>query len=98
MDWNEINAAIGQLVYLLCVLAHRMGFKFEKYYLHVNGAFSKISLTSKPKVKYELFYGQSETSFNTGMTCLLQCVKSFMDWIESKDFSRLIAGEGVKKC
>jgi len=29
--WEEINAAIGQSLYLLCVLAHRFNYKFEKY-------------------------------------------------------------------
>ena len=98
VPWDEINAAIGQLVYLLCVLAHRLGFKFERYYLHVNGAYSKISLSNKPKTKYELFYGQSEAGFNTGMTQLLQCVKAFIEWIVSKQLDKLIEKEGVKKC
>jgi len=71
VDWTEINSAIGQLVNVICVLAHRMGFKFGKHYLHVNGAFSRISLISEPKEKYELFYAQNEKTFNTGMINLL---------------------------
>jgi beclin 1 len=31
VPWEEINTAIGQLVYLLCVLGHRMGYKFESF-------------------------------------------------------------------
>lgn len=26
VSWEEINAALGQVVYLLCLLAHRMGY------------------------------------------------------------------------
>lgn len=44
VSWDEINAAIGQAVYLICVLAHRMGYFFERHILYVNGAFSKISI------------------------------------------------------
>ena len=31
---EEINAALGQVVYLLCVQAHHLGYVFDKYYLH----------------------------------------------------------------
>lgn len=31
VKWEEINAAIGQSLYLLVVLAHRFEFKFEKF-------------------------------------------------------------------
>lgn len=48
-----------------------MGYKFEGYYLHVNGPFSKISVADKPKSKYELFYTSSETSFKKGLMYLL---------------------------
>lgn len=75
-----------------------MGFKFDRYQLFVNGSFSKISVSSKPKTKYELFYGTSESGFNTGMTLLLQCVKNFMEWCEKQGLDELISGERVKKC
>lgn len=100
MSWDEINAAIGQLVYLLCVLAHRLGYKFEKFNLHVNGAFSKISLNSinnKDK-KYDLFYGASEEKFNVGLTYLTICVSDFMDALREEEKLLVSEKEKVKKC
>ena len=65
VKWEEINAAIGQSIYLLCVLAHRFNYKFEKYDICLGGAFSRISLKSNPKVKYELYMPcGSEDRFN----------------------------------
>ena len=55
-------------------------------------------MSTKPKTRYELFNGTNEANFNTGMTLLLQCVKSFMEWIENEQFDKLIEGERVKKC
>jgi hypothetical protein len=66
--------------------------------LFPNGSSSKISTPKKPEKKYELFYGTSETGFNTGMTHLLQCVKSFMTWIENQGYGESIQGERVKRC
>lgn len=97
IGWDEINAALGQVVYLLCVLAHRMGYSFEKHSLHVNGAFSKISLQSQKNMKYELYYVNNESSFNKGMTLLLECVGSFMAHVQPGQ-SDLLQGEKIKKC
>lgn len=65
----------------------------------MNGSFSRISVSTKPKTRYELFNGTNEGNFNMGMTLLLQCVKSFMEWIENEQFDKLIEEkERVKKC
>ena len=42
IKWEEVNAAIGQISYLICVLAHRFKFTFDKYYIHLRGSFSAI--------------------------------------------------------
>mmetsp|Transcript_12953 Transcript_12953/g.21914 ORF Transcript_12953/g.21914 Transcript_12953/m.21914 type:complete len:235 (+) Transcript_12953:218-922(+) len=42
VQWDEINVALGQAVYLLAILAHRFGFKFEKYKINLCGARSTI--------------------------------------------------------
>lgn len=80
--WDEINAALGQVVYLLCVLAHRMGYSFEKHTLHVNGAFSKISSSQQKNMKYELYNVNNEERFNKGMCLLLECVGNFMAFVQ----------------
>ena len=97
VSWEEINAALGQLVYLLCVLAHDIGFKLSPFQLHVNGAYSKISTINKPDKKYDLHYGASETNFNSGLKYLLQCVKSFIEWIETKKQKDIFGKEQIKK-
>lgn len=43
VSWEERNAAIGQVVYLLCVQAHHLGYSFEDICLQPQGAFSLIS-------------------------------------------------------
>ena len=50
---EEINAALGQVVYLLCVQAHHLGYVFDKYYLHAQGAFSKISTMNDRNTKFD---------------------------------------------
>lgn len=42
--WDEINAALGQSLYLMCVLAHRFNYKFERHDIILCGAYSRISL------------------------------------------------------
>jgi beclin 1 len=44
VKWEEINAAMGQSVYLLVVLAHRFNYKFERYEIALFGAYTKIAL------------------------------------------------------
>jgi beclin 1 len=44
VKWEEINAAMGQSLYLLIVLAHRFSFKIDRYEVSLSGAYSKISL------------------------------------------------------
>jgi hypothetical protein len=55
VSWEEISAALGQVVYLIIVLAHRLRYKFDKYYLHANGSYSKISILNNRSSKCELY-------------------------------------------
>ncbi len=64
VKWDEINAAIGQSLYLMCVLAHRFNFKFEKYDIILGGSYSKISPRSNSKQKFELYMPSNEDRFN----------------------------------
>ena len=48
VDWDEISAALGQAVYLMAVIAHRFGYKFEKYKINLCGAMSTIQLKYAP--------------------------------------------------
>ena len=75
---DEINAALGQVVYLLCVQAHHLGYVFDSHFLHACGAFSKISTVENPTVKYELFLPSSEDRFNKALQMLLFTLQRFL--------------------
>lgn len=81
---------------MLCVLAHRMGYKFEKHYLYVSGSFSKIAMLEELAMtnfqKYELYLPSNEDRFNNALTMLLELValfcnslKDYKDFVESKN-------------
>jgi beclin len=97
VGWDEINQALGQVVYLLCVLAHRMHYSFEKHVLHVNGAFSKISLEQQRNIKYELYYVYNDSNFNKGMQLLLECIAGFMAFVQPME-QDLVKQDRIKKC
>lgn len=44
MEWDEISTALGQAAYLMAIIAHRFGYKFEKYKINLCGAMSTIQL------------------------------------------------------
>lgn len=44
VKWDEINAALGQSLYLMCTLAHRFNHKIERYDIILCGAQSRIAL------------------------------------------------------
>lgn len=77
VGWDEISAALGQVIYLTVVLAHRLRYKFEKYYLHVNGSYSKISIPSEKNARFELYMPSNEEKFNKGLEKLLDCIREF---------------------
>ena len=88
VKWEEINAAMGQAVYLLSVLAHRFSYKFERYEIGLCGAYTKISL-KKPQnsqikqTKYELFMPSNEERYNQGLVFLLDALKSLTAHVDS---------------
>ena len=83
MGWEEISAALGQVVYLIVVLAHRLNHKFDKYYLHANGSYSKISIVNDKNSKFELYMPVSEDRFNKGLVMLLDCLSQFTEQMEA---------------
>jgi beclin 1 len=84
ISWDEINAAMGQVVYLLVVLAHRFGYSLEKHKLYVNGAFSKIQRLDGGQAE-NLYRDRDEVSFNKGMKELLICLQMFMIHVSSEE-------------
>lgn len=63
----------------MVVLAHRFQYRFDKYYLHVNGNFSKISIGNDKTTKVELHNtGSNEERFNKALSFLVDCLNSFV--------------------
>jgi len=89
VGWDEINAALGQVVLLLESLAKQVGYDFKTVVLHPMGSYSKIADRTKPEVQNELYnfssseffirQGSSSSSagkrFNTALSLLLRAVK-----------------------
>lgn len=85
VKWEEINAAMGQSVYLLTVLAHRFSFRFDRYDLILCGAYSKIALkkpSNSKQTKYELHMPSSEERYNQALVFILDAVKSLTQNVE----------------
>ncbi|KAI8927065.1 autophagy protein Apg6-domain-containing protein [Entophlyctis helioformis] len=92
VEWSEINAAMGQTVFLLDTLAHHLSFTFTKYRLVPMGSFSRIERIDGDKAVYEL-YGSSDITgmlfwnrrFDYGLTAFLSCVQQLGDFAEKQD-------------
>ena len=99
VGWDEINAALGQVVLLLHSIARQVRFEFRSVVLHPFGSYSKIADRKNPEVLNELYHysssefflrqGSSSSSagkrFKTALCLLLVAVKEFGQFGESKD-------------
>ncbi|KAJ8324361.1 Vacuolar protein sorting-associated protein atg6 [Batrachochytrium dendrobatidis] len=92
VEWSEINAAMGQTVFLLDTLATKLSFLFVNYRLLPMGSFSKIERIDGEKYIYEL-YGSSDIvgmifwnrRFDFGLIAFLNCVQQLGDFAEQHD-------------
>ena len=86
VEWTEINAAIGQVVLLLCTVARLHKLEFSRFVLVPLGSFSKVYRVEDPKTTYELhgsgvaqlgrFFGGGR--FDRGLTMMLACAKELL--------------------
>lgn len=81
---DEINAAMGHSVYLMVVLAHRFGFKFDtKYDIILCGAYCRIALKQSPQTKYELYLQSSFSDrYNVALLYLLDALSLLSNHVE----------------
>ncbi|CCA76608.1 related to Beclin 1 (coiled-coil myosin-like BCL2-interacting protein) [Serendipita indica DSM 11827] len=93
VDYPEINAAWGQVVLLLQVIARKLDFTFQRWRLIPMGSFSKIEGLAKNDI-YELYDAGGELTnvlqrrrFSTGMAAFLDCLKQLMDHVTAEDSS-----------
>jgi len=58
IKWDEVNCALGQMAYLLVVLAHRLQYKFDKYTINLKGGFSTLNFKGdKNNQEFPIYYG-----------------------------------------
>ena len=87
---DEINAAMGHSIYLMCVLAHRFGYKFDgKYDIILCGAYCRIALKSQPSAKYELYLSANEQRYNTALLYVLDALNSLSQHVD-KNYGHLL--------
>lgn len=86
IEWAEINAALGQVILLICALAMSCELDFSDHKLVPMGSFSKLYKCHEPQVAYEL-YGSGSAPlgrlFGTGrldrgVAMLLCCVNELL--------------------
>lgn len=83
---DEINAAMGHSVYLMCVLAHRFGYKLDtKFDIILCGAYCRIALKHTPSQKFELYLTSSNTDrYNTALLYLLDALNSLSQYVDNQ--------------
>lgn len=95
VPWQEINAAMGQLVLLLATISTRLHFKLDGYRLRPMGSFSKVEkfdVDAQDWVSYDAFnngefklgkFFYKETSFDKALECILAVVDQMASRLSS---------------
>ena len=87
VEWMEINAALGQAVLVVSIIAARAGLRFKQYTLHPYGSFSKVSKNDDRRILYNLFMDPTlfslfpKSKFHPALFGFLCCVKELGDHI-----------------
>jgi len=77
VEWEEINAALGQAMLLLDVLAARTDFTFERYKLYPMGSVSSIEDTRR-KAEHSMYGTKGlfgERGLSEALPCFLDCIR-----------------------
>lgn len=98
VEWDEINAGLGQANLLLYCLANRLNLEFKRYRLVPNGSYSYIEMVDSSgapeknseelnmhRTKVYKYYFDSDKKFERGMTAFLDCLKQLEEKINSLD-------------
>jgi beclin 1 len=92
VEWAEINAALGQLAFLLATVAGRVGFIFTKFRLIPMGSYSRLAPAGDERSSLELFYDDSNFFFaqsrlNLALKAFVACVAELGEFAEAQDRS-----------
>lgn len=91
VEWTEINAALGQAMLAVSIIATRAGVRFKQYQLLPMGSFSKVTKTDDRRVVHNLFMDPTlfslfpKSKFHPAMFGFLACVKELGDHISRHD-------------
>jgi len=89
VEWMEINAALGQAMLVVSIVASRAGLRFKHYTLHPYGSFSKVSKNDDRRILYNLFMDPTlfslfpKSKFHPAMFGFLCCVKELGEHISA---------------
>lgn len=87
VPWQEINAALGQIVLLLATIVTRLNIKTKGYKLQPMGSFSKVCKFQQEEQEWETYEAyftdgfklgklfRKETGFDKALECLLDIVQ-----------------------
>ena len=93
VTWNEINAAMGQVVLLLATINARLKLKLDGFKLRPMGSFPRVLKfddETQEWIAYEAFHSENfklnklfkhETSFDKALVCLLEVIQQMAHFI-----------------
>lgn len=89
IEWTEINAALGQAVLVVSIIAEKADVRFKRYNLSPMGSFSKITSEDK-RTSYSLFTDGSfslfpKRNFNAALTGFITCVQELGEHVVKHD-------------
>jgi beclin 1 len=92
VQWDEINAALGQAVLAVSVVASRANYEFKKYTLVPMGSFPKVcKADDKKSPPLQLHYVSAtfnvfpKRNFNAALTGFLTCIYELGEYTKNKD-------------
>eukprot|EP01080_Neovahlkampfia_damariscottae_P010825 gene10825-3443_t len=95
VEWNEINAGLGQSALLLLTISNKLNYQFKQYSILPLGSFSQI--ISGYTTKYELYGGQGgffwSSKFDKALIGYFDCLKQLIEFVKQKDSSFLFPYE-----
>lgn len=90
IEWTEINAALGQAVLAVTIIANKANITFKKYILIPMGSFPRVCKIEDKRSQYSLFTDGSfslfpKRNFNTALIGFLTCVQELGDHVTKHD-------------